>query len=88
MIRLEQLLREQRDKAEQRKLREAEEEICYTILRSSPSKGVEVVFQQRRVQLVVTDEYECTLLILDDDENEIDGDARREIILGLSEEVE
>lgn len=88
MILLEQLLREQRDKAERRKLREAEEVLCCTILRVGESKGVDVVFKQRRLHLVVTDEYECTLLVLDDDENEIDGDARREILLGLSQEVE
>lgn len=88
MILLEQLLREQRDKAERRKLREAEEVICCTILRVGGAKVVEVTFNQRRLHLVVTDEYDCTLVIFDADKNEIDGDDRREILLGLSKEVE
>ena len=88
MILLEQLLREQRDKAERRKLREAEEVICCTILRVGGSKAVEVTFKQRRLHLIVTDACDCTLVIFDSNRNEIDGDDRREILLGLSKEVE
>lgn len=88
MTYLESVLQRQAALAERIKLREAEETVCEVVLRVGRGRGVTLPVNGRELEITVTDEYERDVqLQFVGDEDELEGDERRDVLFALVREV-